>query len=70
MLSPLDAEISAAENGVQMCSATRISNSCVPKAEIVGLTGSGKNSAKAKDSEGSPRRELGWELSRSGREDL
>jgi len=70
MLSPLDAEISAAENGVQMRSATRRSNSCVPKAEIVGLTGSGKNSAKAKDSEGSPRRELGWELSRSGREDL
>lgn len=68
--SPLLAETSAAEKGVQILRATRVLKIVSAKEAMRGLRGPGKNSAKAKVSDASPRRVGDWLESRSGKADL
>lgn len=65
-LSPRAADTSACENGVQTRTATSASNTWSANAATKGLTGLGKNSAKANVSLASPRSEAGCEDSKSG----
>lgn len=65
-MSPRDADTSAAENGVHIRTETNMLYIWADIEATNGLTGSGKNSANAKDSLGSPRRDDDWFASRSG----
>ncbi len=65
--SPRAADTSVSEKGTHSRMATSTLNICIDRLATNGLTGAGKNSAKANVSLASPRSEVGCDESRSGK---